>query len=293
MKAERLFWFDAFGEFHDLEAEGIVPFWGQAGAHMPPVRIVRNAVGGTAGSTLQLVVADVRPYSVPCAITSTSESSFRSTMDRIARMFDPTNGTGILRFVRSDDTYRELTCICVSGLALTESEDARGPGWVETVLEFEADYPYWEGPTFSTSWMTDAAAGAFFPIFPLILGSSNVIGEDQSIVIDSDAPVYPTWEIEGPATAITFTSQATGRVLAWAGTMASGDLLTIDTKRETVKFLASGDTPGEDETNAYGGLTAWDFWPFRTGTNLFDIDVTDATSATRVVANWREGHNGP
>lgn len=296
MKNEQLFWFAPNGDFHDLMAEGIVPLWGQRGAHMPPVRIVRQPIAGLPGATLQQVEADVRPFSLPCIITSSSEDTFRATMDGWVRTFDPTKGPGTLRFARTDGTGRDLTCICVSGLDFTEDDGNRGPGWVRTVLEFEADGPYWQSTIQTQSWAAEDEGEPWFDppakyLLPITLAASAVLGE-TSLVINSNRDVFPLWEIRGPADTVTLENSTTGRSLTWVGTLVAGDLLTIDAAAGTVTFLASGGTVGEDETNAFPGLTSWDFWPLIDGTNELDLAISGTDSNSSVRAYWREGRLG-
>jgi hypothetical protein len=275
---ERFEWVDTDGAIWDLKANGLQPTWGMVGAHAPPVRVVRSVVAGQPGALLDSVEHDVRPFSLPVTFVADDELDFRVQVGAWARRMDPARGPGTLRFHRDDGTFRDLTCICIAGFAFTEGEGNRGPGWVDTVLEFEADEPYWRGSGLIESWpvVDDVPAKWFVPgvkgILPIKLNPSTIIG-DSTIDLACDVAVYPVWVITGPGSLVTLTNTTTGRTLTWSGTIDADGLLVIDTR-------PGHGTVTLDDANAFDGLTAWDMWPFEPGVNHLDLTVTDSDPDT-------------
>jgi hypothetical protein len=73
------------------------------------------------------------------------------------------------------------------------------------------------------------------------------------------APSWPRWEITGPATGVSIHNATTGETLEWAGIVAEGETLRIDTEEERTSVRIGA-------VNAWLGLSDdSEFWPLKPG----------------------------
>src|SRR5690606_15899574 len=110
-----------------------------------------------------------------------------------------------------------------------------GPSWFRAVVSWRAPDPYWYELNASTERVVSAAGVPFFPLLPLNLSPSNVIG-DQTVQNDGDVEAWPVWTVRGPYAEVRVANLTTGRTLYLTAPASAGEVLVIDTRprRKTV-----------------------------------------------------------
>nr|WP_306283713.1 phage tail domain-containing protein [Streptomyces sp. Termitarium-T10T-6] len=140
---------------------------------------------------------------------------------------------------------------------------------------FRCPVPYWTGGEVTTEWK-NGTGGDFFPILPLVVGDSQVLG---SVTVDNDGDddAYPVWTIKGPATTVTLTNVTTGQTLALTRTITGADTIVIDTRERQQTALLNG------VTNLWPDLSDdSSLWPLETGVNDLSLTVAGSTTDTSV-----------
>lgn len=259
--------------------------------HMPPTRRDRVRVPGEPGTRLRSIAFDTRSWSLPVLISGGfGEVGLRTVLRAWEQRLNPTLGPGRIRCTSPIGDQRELICRYVEGLELDEDDTHRFPAKVITDLTFEADYPYWLATADSAALWVSGGTTSFFPIFPLRLSSSQVFSSNV-ITNTGDVDAWPSWYVHGPGSALVIRNITTGRTLAWSGTLASGEALTIDTRPE-----ALSDTPKrvelQDGSNQFSLLSMYDLWPLVPGSQTIQVEMSGADAASYVTVGWRHQYLG-
>lgn len=285
MPAELLTWIAADGTELPLDDSlGIRCEDGPDGRYMPPFDLDEQDAPD-AGGWVAAARPALRTVSLPLAVEfADSAVASRALMRTLVRAFDPSRGPGILRATTIAGDVRELIAWYQSGLEADESVADPALTEYRCTVKLRADATWQDGAENVASWATGQAVGSFFPVPPLKLTGSEVYASAQ-VTIDGDVDTQPSWTITGPGSALELRNLTTGRSLAWGGTLAAGEQLTIDTRRRPHtrtprQVLRNG-------ANAFGDLTARDLWPLVAGTNQIEIKLVGATSASLVATRWR------
>jgi hypothetical protein len=139
-------------------------------------------------------------------------------------------------------------------------------------LEFEAAFPFLLGRTLKSQSFGLATIGGGTvpsPTMPSSL-SANTPG-NLFAVNTGTAPAYPTARIAGPVTNPTLRSAATGMELRLTLTLAAGEYVDLDFRRNTITDIYG--------TNRYGSKNG-DWWLLNAGTSeiRFLADSYDASA---------------
>lgn len=249
---------------------------GAKGLDMPAYAFTQDESPGIDGYAIRQVRAGGREVALPIAFwADDSRAAYLTRRRTLIRSLNPKRGLGVLTVAQSDGTARTIGACYSAGLEGDESLDAAGARWCMGVLTFACPSPFWLGDEATTEWRS-AVSGAFFPILPLVVGNSQVLG---SVTVDNDGDddAFPVWTITGPATAVSLTNVTTGEVLVLSRTITVGDTIVIDTRERQQTALLNG------VTNLWGGLTdASTMWALEPGINDLTLTVTGSTSNTRV-----------
>ena len=118
-------------------------------------------------------------------------------------------------------------------------------------------------------------------------GGEQASDDDQAIVITDttgDLPVWPLWEIRGPATQVELVNLHSGKRLTWIGNLPAGEWLRIDTEPATrnVSYPLNG-------ALAWSGLTLdsqlWSFAPNRA--TPWAVSVSGRSAESIAQMTWR------
>lgn len=286
--AEQFQWVSADGATHRLDSgvDGVYVVETVSGRFMPVMRRTDEVVPLQPGQRLRAVLHDQREVTIGLLFVAADAAVARTLLRTWLGRFDPTRGDGKLIVTDPAGTQRQLTCRYESGLEMLEDSTTRDPGGAQlAVVTFLASDPYWSDTTDSQHIWTAGAATTFFPIFPMRLGASQVLGS-ASITNTGDVESYPTWVVKGPAAGFTLSNVTTGRTLQWGGTLGAAEYVVVDTRPGNQSQLPKS-VFKNDGTNVFGLLSAWDFWPFEPGGQTVDVEMAGATGGSQVTAVWR------
>lgn len=265
----------AVTNFNDW-ANGWVLQPGAKGLDMPQYAFSQDESPGIDGYAIRQVRAGGKEIALPIAFwADDSRAAYLTRRRSLIRSLNPKRGLGTLTVAQADGTARTIAACYNAGLEGDESLDAAGARWCMGVLTFACPSPFWLGAEVTTEWRA-AVAGTFFPILPLVVGNSQVLG---SVTVDNDGDddAYPIWTITGPATAVSLTNVTTGEVLVLTHTITLGDTIVIDTRERQQTALLNG------TTNLWGDISdASAMWALEPGINDLTLTVTGSTSNTRV-----------
>jgi hypothetical protein len=221
--------------------------------------------------------------SVAVAFLGDDRLDVRKQVRRWIRRWSPTRGDGRLRAILADGTARELTGVRYwSGMTGDETRGVASANHLSQVVTFRAFDPFWYDTTDIVRTVAGGNQTAFFPLLPLHL-SEGAIGVGNLIENDGDAPAWPIWTVQGPATGITITNGTSGDVLAMPTVVLTGSqFLTIDT-RPLHKTVAR-----DDGTNLYQYLSAGSvMWPLTEGRNDVTVAVGGSGLSTLATVRYR------
>lgn len=265
---------------------------GATGLEVAPTTIDAAGTPGAAGVQIKDVFTQAREVLLPLTLSTSGQAELRAAVEQMRALTDPTVGmteAGNFRLVcASDAGTRHLTLAYLSGL---EGEGAELPWHTRYVVSALAPYPFAEDrDELSREFKLGsgvspflAPAGTDFPWGTRQLSPTTVIGEDMQVSMPSAVPVYPTVEIDGPATSVLITADTGLRIDVPTGVAAGSTLrVVMDPRRKSIRLngaLAAGKL-------ARGSRLV----PFTPGTNLIDVSAPGATSSTRLRLSWRGGN---
>lgn len=288
-------WITAEGDVLGLVncPEGIDIGRNRAGEDMPtPGWVEEDLVDGD-GSTPVSVRAVPRTYLLPLILHKRDHAAWRALHRQVTRALSPfgPNGAprlGVLRLWQPDGTWRELRCGYAGGAEGEGLNDRAGLWYRSYVIALRAFDPWWYSSAVTVSWR-QASVGPFFPILPVALGSSTVLGS-STLDVDGDVATAGVWTITGPADGeATLRSETLGLELvldlSGAHELAGGETVTVDMRR------------GHQAIRGPDGSSWWSarvgtpqMWPLIPGTNELSLTVTGATAATVVEMTYEPRH---
>lgn len=113
--------------------------------------------------------------------------------------------------------------------------------WRKLPLRLRALDPWWSGDPRSITWVPAEAGGSFFPILPVRLSASAVLGEENPVQVGGDIDTWPTWTFAGPFDSVTVT-RGDGLSFSVDEPLGVGETLTVKTDpRESGRVWHSSD----------------------------------------------------
>lgn len=254
---------------------------GAKGLDMPAYAMAQDESPGIDGYAVRQVRAQGKTIALPVAFwMNDSRAAYLQRRRQFIRSLNPKRGPGTLTLTQPDGETRTISVYYTDGMEGDESLDAAGQRWCINVITFAAPSPYWLGPEVAAEWR-NAASGTFFPLLPVTVGDSQVLGAvtyDQ----DGDDDAYPVWTITGPATAITLSNTTTGESLTLTRTITSADTVVIDTRERRQTALLNA------VTNLWPDLSSTSsLWALAPGINELTLAVTSSTTTTRVAMSYQ------
>ncbi|HEX5595922.1 MAG TPA: hypothetical protein VFX61_07900 [Micromonosporaceae bacterium] len=249
---------------------------GAKGLDMPQYAYTTDESPGIDGYELRDVRAQGKEIILPIAFwANDSRQAYKQRRRAFIKSLNPKRGVGTLTLIEPDGATRSIGAYYTNGLEGDESLDAAGERWCINAISFGVPSPYWIGSEVGIDFKT-SSGGTFFPVLPLRVGNSQVLG---SVTIDNDGDddAYPVWTIKGPATSITLINNTTGLKLVLTRTIGAADTIVIDTRERRQTALLNG------VTNLWPDLSNdSDLWPLTEGLNACNLTVAGSTGATSV-----------
>jgi hypothetical protein len=279
---------DDCGETHEWrsatgETIRFVTRWSDVVARMmPPVSLRTIRVPQAQGARFRGARHDERLLPLP--VVAPGGQAGREEVRRWARALDPLVGEGTLTVVVGPWAGRQLICAYEGGL---EGMNESHPRHADITLLFHASNPYWHDSVESSliATLSDSSL-PWFPFAgtweaqPLDLGASDVFAQ-VVITNTGDVDAWPVITTTGPGVDLTATNLTTGLSWRFAGDIAAGSELVVDTRpgHKTVRL---------DGFNAFSRLTDQSvLWPLVPGPNTITLGFATATAASQVRFAWQ------
>jgi hypothetical protein len=250
---------------------------GIKGRYLPKTVVTRQPFPGRPGQVTTNRRHDYRQFPLPLNARSASNTGLQILLAELGQKMDPLDGPGTLRYVGVDGRVTELTAIQTADLDPTAWIGSQGPAGSVMTLMFEADEPYFLHQAVTRS-LTGSDPGSWFPGIPWALGGSSVVG-DFTVDTNSDALVWPIWNVVGPGSDPVFTNTLTGEVMGFLGaTLTSGQTLTIDLTPGVKTII------GPSGANWFPFLdpAARQLFPLQKASQVISFGLTSATSASSI-----------
>lgn len=254
---------------------------GPKGLDMPAYAMATDESPGIDGVAVRQVRAQAKEIVLPIAFwADDSRAAYLTRRRDLIRRLNPKRGPGTISITQADGSTRSIAVYYTGGMEGDESRDAAGMRWCMTVLTFTCPSPYWLGEAVQQEWRT-GASGNFFPLLPLIVRDSQVLGA-VTVDNDGDDTAHPTWTVDGPATSVSLSNATTGESLLLTHTISSSDQIVIDTRERRQTALLNG------ATNLWPDLSsASALWALDPGVNDLTLTVSGSTSDTRVGMSYQ------
>lgn len=193
------------------------------------------------------------------------------------------NTTGVLTVTRPDGSARQIDVMYEDGFG-GEGGDQDVLS-ASPVLTLMCPDGYWRDVTpVRYERVFQPGNSSFFDPYPTVT-SGQILGE-TFLGNDGDVDAWPSWTITGPATAITATNYTTGLTFTLTVTLAPGELVTITTRRPTVRGPS-----GESLINALNWPAAY-LWGLPPGTNHVNLNVAGADAGTAIELTFYPRYEG-
>ena len=198
---------------------------------------------GGVGSVLQGTRVKEREIYLPLHIQGASQEEVMRSWAALQRLVRPGAGGCVLEITPEYKDTRRIPVLYKEGLQGNFGSSYR-KYWYTFGLKFVALSPYWQGYPEVFVWQTQTNSKPFISggeqvkthkFFPVILDASAV-ATGKSVMVYSDRPVSPVWSVHGPVTDLKI-QDGNNNMLGFAGTIAPGDSLTIDTGNYGLSYV--------------------------------------------------------
>lgn len=211
------------------EARGVQALAGLTGLGLPSLSTQwMEGAGDGASFRGQRVLP--RDIDLPLYLQADDRNGLKVLLSRVARIL---GGECELRIVEDDGEYWYVNVRRVGGGNYVYGTDTIGENDFMTVVTLRAGDPFWVSSKLNSPIIKTASSGrgllqGVASLTSLKLKSAQTLG---AVILENlgDAAAWPRWEITGPGSDFMATSPS-GEVLHWAGTLADGRVLYIDTK---------------------------------------------------------------
>ncbi|MGW1039322.1 phage tail protein [Streptomyces sp. NPDC002547] len=241
------------------------------------------------GERLRHVQPQARTIVWPVLVKGADHMRFTRNWRDLARAFTRTlrqvggvRTPGTLEVARPDGSARRIAVFYQGGWD-GRGQTATGIDWDSAVVTLWCEDPYWVDVVPVRVHRETSTQGDFLVPFPTV-SSGQVLGA-TTVDNPGDIEVWPTWQITGPAAAITFTREDTGdsfvldMTATSHGELLAGETVTISTDPPRVRSSTN--------ENLVDGLNwpeaiLWSLPPGETPVT-FQLDGAEAGSAVDLV----------
>jgi hypothetical protein len=244
---------------------------GVRGHGAAPVDISVDSPPEVDGGIVTDVWAPPRTVQIPLLVLADDTVQYRQ---RIGALLDAmSHGQECqLQIAQPDGSRRRIRAYYQSGLEGLEDRDTGGETWYRCVLTLFCPDPWWFDPTpVSVMFRYQASAPSWFPLFPLNLGASAVLGVG-SIINPGQVLSWPEWTITPPGNTLNLTNVDTGEALTLNATaIPGGDTLRIITEPTKASIALGSGTDWWDKITGIPHL-----WSLRRGANNVNLSLAGA-----------------
>lgn len=202
------------------------------------------------GARLRHVQPQARSIVWPVLVKGADHAAFTANWRAMARAFTRTlrDGPGLLEVARPDGTARRIAVYYSNGWD-GRGQTATGITWDSAVVTLWCEDPYWVDVQPQTVHRETGSQVDYLVPYPSV-SSSQVLGA-TTVENPGDVDVWPSWQITGPASVITFTREDTNEAFTLDmtetvhGPLLAGETVTVSTdpprvRSDTGENLASG-----------------------------------------------------
>lgn len=274
-------WIDPSGNPFDFNGDAYLFLDGRKGFKgLPPFVTTESQTPLQDGTVDRFTLAGPRMLEVMLLIKGNNPTDFEQVRRLIQSEFNPKAGKGKWRATTPDGIMREVNCKYFDGLSGDESWGAASPVHMQALAIFKAFDPYFYDVNATVFTATNTAGAPFFPILPIHLSGSSVLGA-FSIFNGGDAEAFPVFTITGPGTSPVLTNTTTGKSITSSIALTGGQVLTIDTQAKTAVR--------EDGSNQFSTLSFTSaFWTLAQGQNAITLTMGGTTTASKIVISYKQ-----
>jgi phage-related protein len=239
----------------------------------PLVRIDKSADDG---GVFRWAKRDIRELDFPVVIID-DNGDLQAKLRRLALIL---RGAVTIKAEYSTGEKYELIAYFNGGADTVFGDDANG-SYCRWVLTLQAPQPYWVS-SIPNNFSLSASTGtkgllATTSLTKLRLKDSSTLGA-INVENAGDVPAPVVWTINGPANSVSILNGSTGFV--YNGTIASTDVITIDTENGTVK--------DQNGLNMYANLDASPkLFSIPPGVNSLSITATGSGTGTKITGFFK------
>ncbi|REE62118.1 hypothetical protein BX257_4731 [Streptomyces sp. 3212.3] len=245
------------------------------------------------GERLRHVQPQARTIVWPVLVKGADHTAFIRNWRRLGEAFTRTlrlvggvRTPGTLEVARPDGSVRRISVYYQGGWD-GRGQTATGITWDSAVVTLWCEDPYWVDAVPVTVHRETGTQGDFLVPFPTV-SSGQVLGA-TTVMNPGSIDVWPTWQITGPADAITFTREDTGESFTLDmtatshGELLAGETVTVSTDPPRVR---SGTNENLIDGLNWPEAVLWSLPPGETPVT-FQLDGAEAGSAVDLVFNPR------
>lgn len=216
-------------------SEPILHLHGSTGLGLPPVSVAKTDRLAGDGSAVRGVRYGDREVFLPLLLRGKSQAELDEVRAGLYALLAPHRGPVEVR-VQSPTmgTDRYVRGYLTDGLTGDFGDGYHG-SWQKVGLTFDCPDPWWMGEQRLVEMRVAAGVKPFIsdtvPFFPVVLAGSTVQGA-FAVEIESDAPVRPVWQVEGPGSTLLISS-GSERIYAERA-FAAGQVVTFDARTGTI-----------------------------------------------------------
>lgn len=260
---------------------GVQVLSGATGLGLPPVSIQWQEGAGD-GAVFRGQRATPRDIDLPIVVVGRDRTHLKQVIGKYTQMLARSCR---LVFVDDDGTEWFTEVHRTGGGSFNYGQDTDGLRELRTVISLRSGDPYFTAVKSKT--ITAAQGSSALPfvsnLSKLPVASSQVIG---SFTMDNvgDAPAYPIWTVQGPATNPLFVSP-TGQAFGFEAVIAAGETRTIDTR--------TGSVTDQTGASCYAELLpAPEFWPIPPGRTTGNLAVDGSDNTTKITCSFQPRRQG-
>jgi hypothetical protein len=271
-------WVDPQGVVRALSEDDTVRvLHGERGLGHPDVGLSEDKLPFAPGTVLRHGMTEARRIELPIYFSAATPAALEALMDSVYGWFatatEVSRTPGYFRVTRRDDTQRQIACYYEGGLSGDLSFGHAGLAWQTATVRLKAPDP----------WATD--------IEPTTGSWDSTEWASFAVMNTGQIDAYPIWTITGPGAGIAIGNNTTGKAIGFAGSIAAGKTLTIDTRPSNQRTTVS--VYDSDDVNRYADLIAIsELWTLQAGSNSLAVSMSGATGATLVELSFLPRYRG-
>lgn len=256
---------------------------GIEGLDIPATEILENRLAGMFGSFYVGTDVPAREIFLPLMVRATDMLDWFAKREVFNKLTAPYADLSVrLTATRPDGTQRWIdTYRKADGVVWDLNTWIPRIAWQKFGVTFYAPDPWFRGTDVVKTWVNGGTAPNFFPILPVELAPSRILGQDVQVEVGGDIRTPPLWTISGPMTSITATHVDTGREWTLTAELDEGETAIVNTDPR-----AGVEAP---RVQGPGGVSWWqyieqpyDLWSLPIGTQTININVGGAGPTTAV-----------